>query len=370
VPALNAYGRFIQRSQYSAMDATVVNKALPVWAGVQLNFDSNNQGAYNPNAAVANLEPQWQIGNVALHVDGLSNDFSFHIQQWLFSNNLVAGYTAPNGTQASDLDTAWVAYNFLNHDAHVTLGKMQVPSPSYFGFWMDQAAFAVPEITVGQHGYQLDANRWGGQLSYTTPKWYAQAGYYYSDANLGNAFNFVPPNGQTLQYRVGYSTPKSPLTLEFYGANGSVPVQNVDTFGNAYNVSDAFSAQGLSLTYDQKSRWQPGVLLLYQTTHDSAPGQNPYTFNQNYGATNSVGYTIEPYWSPFKNWEATISARRQMTDDGLGDVIQSGNIDLTFRINKYLRAYAEAYLMQHSAPGWRYEIWWTTPLTGLRKTPY
>ncbi len=370
VPALNAYGRSIQRAQYSSMDPAVVNKALPVWASEQLNFDSQNQAAYNPNATTANLEPQWQAGNFALHVDGLSNDFSFHIQQWVVSNNLLAGYSSPNGTTASDLDTAWVAYNFLKHDAHITLGKMQVPSPSHFGFWMDLNSFAVPEISVGQHAYQLDANRWGSMLTYTGKAWYAQAGYYYSDAGIGNAFNWAPPNGQTFQYRLGYSKPKSPLTLEFYGAQGSLPVQNVDQLGNPYNVSDSFGAQGLSLTYDQKARWQPGLLLLYQWTHDSAPGANPATFNQNYGATNSVGYTIEPYWRPFKYWEATISARRQMTDDGLGNVVQSGNIDASFRITRYLHAYAEAYLQQHQTPAWRYSIWWSTPLTGVRDKPY
>jgi hypothetical protein len=363
VPALNSYGKFIQRSEYAAMDPAIVNKALPIWAGESINFDSNNQGAFNPNAQKQNLEPQWQVGNLAIHVDGLSNDFSFHVQQWLWSNNQVAGYYAANGTQGSDLDTAWVAYNGLfKGDGHILLGKAQLPSPSYFCFWMDQAAFAVPEIAVGQHTYQLDANRWGSKVVYTQKNYFAEAGYYYSDGNLGSAFTFTPPSGQTFEYRVGYASAKSPLTLEFYGANGSLPVQNVDVNGNPYNVNDAYNAQGLSLQYEQRSRWQPGVLLLYQQTYDANPGQNMNPGNQNYGATKSIGYTLEPYWSPFKNWEATISARRQMTDDGLGDVVQSGNVDVNFRITKYLHAYAEAYLMQHSGPGWRYQLWWTTPI--------
>jgi hypothetical protein len=404
VPALNAYGRYIQRTGYGAMDPSVVNKALPIWVGTQLNYDSQNQAAHNPNAATANLEPQNVIGNVAVHVDGLSNKFSFHVQQWLVSNNLVAGYSAPKGTTASDLDTAWVSYNGLLKDqGHLFAGKMPMPGPTYWGFWMDgggNTPFILPEITVGQHAYTLDANAWGSKFNYVGKNWFAEAGYFSSTGPIGTAFNL--PNfpagngtgeGQRLQYQVGYATPRSPLTLAVYGAFGSSPVQVVngngvtDSSGSLLlnNVNDSYNALGLSLQYDQRTQWQPGVLLSYQVTHDSAPGFNPNTMDANgnptanYGPARSRGYIFEPYWSPFKKWEATVSFRREMTDNGLGTISQETLADFNFRIYRYLHAGVEWYVApggsygfvpQTTIPSWRYNIWWTTPIAPVQEKPY
>jgi hypothetical protein len=51
-----------------------------------------------------------------------------------------------------------------------------------------------------------------------------------------------------------------------------------------------------------------------------------------------------------------------MTDDGLGTIVHSANIDLTVRLARFLRAYGEAGLQQNGKPAWRWFLWWTTPL--------
>ncbi len=68
-------------------------------------------------------------------------------------------------SQAGGLDTAWVAYNnFFDGSGHIFAGKLEVPAPSEFSQWLDVSGLTVnsqAEITVGEHAYELDGNRWG-----------------------------------------------------------------------------------------------------------------------------------------------------------------------------------------------------------------
>jgi hypothetical protein len=79
VPTLNAYGRYVQRSQYAYLDGPVLKKALPLWVGYQANYDSQ-----------ANAPDTHKVvwGNVAIHADGLiADNWSYHVQQWLQNDN-------------------------------------------------------------------------------------------------------------------------------------------------------------------------------------------------------------------------------------------------------------------------------------------
>ena len=73
VPALNAYGRYVQRSQYAYLDAQVLKKAVPLWVGYQANYDSQ-AGSPDTHKVI--------LGNVAIHTDGLvGENWSYHVQQ-------------------------------------------------------------------------------------------------------------------------------------------------------------------------------------------------------------------------------------------------------------------------------------------------
>lgn len=145
VPGLNAYGRYVQRTGYASLDPHVLHRAFPFWLGEQLNYDST----------APNTTPQG--GNVALHaVGGIGNDFTYHAQQWIWANN-----------GAGDLDTLWLAYNnVLHRDGHIFVGKIESPGPSTYSMWTDIAPFSTPEMIVGEHAYQLDANRWGAKINF------------------------------------------------------------------------------------------------------------------------------------------------------------------------------------------------------------
>lgn len=165
VPALNTYGRYVQRTGYASLDPRVLRRALPVWWDQSVDYDSENT-ATRP-----------QFGNAAIHAVGyLGDDVTYHLQQWIVQNN-----------QAGDLDTFWVTYNnLLHHDGHLFLGLVQAPAPSPFSQWMDLAGFTTPEITVGEHAYELDGNRWGAKFNYVKGSLDLEAGW------LGAA---AAPNG-------------------------------------------------------------------------------------------------------------------------------------------------------------------------------
>jgi hypothetical protein len=337
VPTLNAYGRFVQRSQYAYLDAQVMKKAFPGWVGYQANYDSQ---------APAPDTHKTIFGNVAVHADGLADDnWSYHVQQWLESDN-----------QGGGLDTMWLSYNNLfKHNGYIELGKLEVPAPSPYSMWFEIAPFATPEMTVGEHTYQLDANRWGAKVGYLHEPVNVEVAYVGSDADLNGATDYVPGNGKSLQYRAALLRPKNPLEVGVYGAAGTFPISD--------GLTDRFSAIAGYVQRDP-TRGVPGVLLVYQSTHDN------YPFAGATAPATGHGYTIDVYQPIIKN-DVVIGFRREMTDDGLGNVTHYGNIDLTVQLAKYLRLYTEVGLSGSNpgngvdrigTPAWRAYVWWTMPV--------
>ena len=342
VPTLNAYGRYVQRSQYSYLSAAVLKKALPIWLDYQAQYDSQ-AGPPDTHRVI------W--GNVAVHAVGLIGDnWSYHVQQWIVEDN-----------QGGGLDTAWVSYNNLfKHNGYFEVGKLEVPAPSPYSQWFEIAPYALPEVTVGEHTYELDANRWGAKTGYLHGPVSVDAAYVGSDADLNGAADFVPAAGKTLQYRAAFMTPKNPLEVGVYGASGTFPISD--------GLTDHFSAVAGYLQRDP-THGVPGVFFVYQTTHDSYPMA---------GATapaDGRGYTLDVY-EPILKGKVVVGFRREMTDDGMGTISNSANIDLTVVLARYLRLFTEAGLSGSNpgngvnrigTPAWRAFIWWSVPIAKLSR---
>ncbi len=342
VPTLNAYGRYIQRSQYAYMDAAVLKKAVPLWVGYQANSDS--QAASPDSHRII-----W--GNAAVHADGLvGNNWSYHVQQWLKNDN-----------QGGGLDTAWVSYNNLfKHNGYLQIGKLEVPAPSPYSMWFEIAPYATPEVTVGEHGYQLDANRWGAKVGYLHNSISLDAAYVGSDADLNGASDFIPGNGKALEYRAAFMRPNNPLEFGVYGTAGTFPISD--------GLTDRFSALAGYVQRDPV-HGVPGVFFVYQKTHDS------YPLAGSTSPANGRSYTLNVYEPIYKD-KVVIGFRREMTDDGLGNVNHYGNVDLTVQLAKYLRLYTEAGFSGSNpgngadrigTPAWRVFVWWTMPLAKAKK---
>ena len=78
----------------------------------------------------------------------------------------------------------------------------------------------------------------------------------------------------------------------------------------------------------------------------------------------STAATLE-FYQPVMD-KGMLSIRKEWTNDGLGTLNQTGNIDFNYQIAKYLHIYVEEYFGSHVTPNWAYMLWWTTPLTVVR----
>ncbi|MGZ3496324.1 MAG: hypothetical protein ACXWNK_06785 [Vulcanimicrobiaceae bacterium] len=326
VPALNSYGRYVQRTGYASLDPQVLRRAFPLWFGEQVNYDSQGDTT------------QSQYGNAALHAVGpIANDWTYHAQQWIYQDN-----------KPGDLDTFWLAYNNLFHrDGHLFVGEIESPGPSPYSQWSDLAGFAPPEITVGEHVYQLDGNRWGAKFNYVRKSLDVEAGWLGSGNGWAGFSDFGPDTDKTLLYKVAFANPTTPVDFGVVGSRGSWPLSDG-------NFDQYWSISGYVQT-DPLRHYVPGSLFLYQHAFDGNPGGGS-------PAALSKAYTAELY-EPFFANRALLSIRKEWTDDGLGNATQTGVIDFSYQIAKYLRVYVENALAQNSKPGWKYTVWWTTPFT-------
>jgi hypothetical protein len=329
VPGLNAYGRYVQRTGYASLDPNVLRRALPVWIGENTWYDSQDPTAPH----------QTQFGNLAIHAVGpIGSDITYHFQQWIWEND-----------QAGDLDTFWVAYNNLLHrDGHLFVGLIEAPGPSPFSQWFDLAAFATPEITVGEHPYLLDANRWGMKLNYIKGDLDAEAGWLGSTQGWGGLSDFSDDTDKTFQYKVAYANPISPVEFGAYGSYGSFPLAEGGT--DPYH-----SIAG----YVQRDPFHgvPGVLAVYQSAYDADPGVG-------LGPAASTAATFELY-EPVLG-KGLVALREEWTNDGLGTYQQTGNIDFSYRILPFVHVYVEDAMAQHDIPEWRYMIWLTVPIRNVK----
>lgn len=346
VPALNAYGRYVQRTGYASLNRDVLKSVPPLWIGEQINGDSAGGVSANSPTYTASY------GNLAIHGAGyVAPDWTYHVQQWLLQNDQTGGA----------LDTAWITYNNLFHrDGHLFLGKIEAPGPSAFSQWFDLSPFATPEIAVGEHVWQLDANRWGVKLGYVHGPIAAEAGWLASANGLPTATDFeaVPGTDKTFEWKLAHARADRPLEYGAFGSSGSYIVST--------GAADRYASLAGYLQRDPQGRGIPGILAMYQIANDSNPGLDA-NGNQ-LGAARSHAWSAELY-EPFFAGNAVLGLRDEYTNDGLGTAAHYGNVDFAFNLPHlpYLHAYVEAGLGGHSAapnggPDWRWMLWWTTPI--------
>ncbi len=330
VPALNAYGRYIQRVGYSALDPHVLKREYPIWIDYSTTYTEQT-----PNTA------QWQGGNLALHADGfVGTDWTYHVQQWIVQGNEPGG-----------LDTMWAAYNnLLDRNGHLFVGKLEVPAPSEFSQWFDVTGLslnAAAEMTVGEHVYELDANRWGTKFVYDRGALDAEIAYTTSGADWSGFNDYSDDTDKTLQYKLAFANPENPLEVGYYGSRGSWPLAEGE-FDQYY--SNAFYAQRDPI------RGVPGFLVTYQMAYDAHPGLGDAP-----AASNGSSFEIYDNIGP----RALLSVGKQYTNDGMGNLQRIGNVDLSYHVMRFLHLYAEAAFNQYQKPTWNGLAWLTLPVGPL-----
>jgi hypothetical protein len=327
VPALNAYGRYVQRTGYAALDPHVLKREYPVWIDAAASYTEQT-----PNTA------QWQGGNVALHLDGaVANDWTYHVQQWIVQGNEPGG-----------LDTAWVAYNNLfARSGHLFVGKVEEPAPSPLSQWMDLTGFASAEMTVGEHAYEVDANRWGSKFAYIRNSLDAEIAYTTAGTDLDGVGDFRNDTDKTLQYKLADANPMRPLEFGYYGSRGSFPLPEGGT--------DQYYTHAFYVQRDPVGH-VPGILATYQMAHDGNPGLGSPA-----AGSNASSFELYQLFGP----RLMLSASEQFTNDGLGTQTHFGTVDASYHMMRFVHLYGEMLLNQQQKPTFNGLVWFAEPVGPL-----
>jgi len=270
VPALNAYGRYVQSTGFGALDPKVMNKVIPIVFRETLTYKSvSGSNKLDPGL-------KYTYANLSVNVVGVLNKYlSYRLEQSLYSNNLGGGSTGH----------FWVSYNQLfNGDGHLIVGKFDVPSAPQYSYWMDIAGFAEPSIAVGQHSYNLSGSRWGAEFAWV-PKDYKHMPYKAEIAYVGNgnpiynastfsasnpyltgAAQSVAGSDKAFFYKGAWARPDNPVEVGFTGAAGTYILNT----GYAAPI-DRYNAWGAYALRDPGKHF-PGIAMSYQTTYDSNIG--------------------------------------------------------------------------------------------------
>jgi hypothetical protein len=360
VPLLNAYGRYVQRTGYASLDRTVLTRALPLWVGEQVNYDSSQQ----PGSGIA----KYSFANLSLHGAGyIAPDVSFHLHQWIVQDENSGG-----------LDTFWVTYNKLfNRDGHVFIGKILNPAPAPYSqdFELDGATASGTQVGEHNWGATYD-NRWGARFAYARKALDVEAGYYLSGEDLNGLTDFGvrydpttdPPTltagDKTLQWKVAYARPDIPVEFGVFGSKGVLPVST---------GSDQYSSIAGYVQIDPSRYGRPGLFAVYQAGHDGNPGSPTADGLTPFGAVSSRGLSVALFEHILHNG-ATVGIRHDLNDDGLGTVSNGNSFNLAFNIPhyNYAHVFLEANTGSSSAlaggsfgPTWKGQFWLDVPIAPL-----
>ncbi|MBC5828629.1 MAG: hypothetical protein GIW98_00360 [Candidatus Eremiobacteraeota bacterium] len=213
---------------------------------------------------------------------------------------------------------------------------------------LDIAGFGTPSIVVGEHPYLLASNRWGTKLNYVHGAFDAELGFFAAQGDLRGSSDFTNDTDKTVQWKIAYASAERPVEIGVYGSRGSFPL--------AEGGTDQYHSLAGYVQRDPIHH-VPGILAVYQTGYDANPGAGA-------PPANSKAYTIELY-EPVGD-KAVLALRKELSDDGLGNVSHSGNVDFTYHVSTYVHAYLEAGLAQGGKPAWRWLLWYTLPVTGVK----
>jgi hypothetical protein len=354
VPLLNAYGRYVQRTAYSAIPRQILTKATPIWIDEALTYDSSQGKQVGTK--------QWDPGNLAIHGVGYAfPDVTFHVQQWI-----------TQGSQSGGLDTFFVAYNNLLHrDGHFSIGKSENIAPSPYSQDSELDGPSASSTLVGEHDWSAtNNNRWGAKLAYVHGVIDAEGGWFFSGDDL-NGYQDFNPGDKTFQWKVAYASEKRPVEVGVFGSVGTLPVST---------GTDHYNSVAGYVQVDPNPKGLPGVLAIYSSGVDDNPGVgisgNPMPETGSKGA--SVGI-----YQLFLHGNVLVSVRHDLNDSGPnGQVLNGNSINVGFNAPgwekipflQYVHGYVEAntgatssWYGANGGPTYKGMIWLALPVSRARE---
>ena len=343
VPLLNAYGRYVQRTGYAALDRAQLVNTFPLWVSESANYDSTAGAGTGVN--------RYDFGNLAVHAIGyLAPDITYHAQQWI-----------TQGSASGGVDTLWIADNHVfTPDAHLFVGKVLSLAPSPYSQTLDIDGPTASNTIVGEHDWSMTyGNRWGTHLNFVRKGLDIEAGYMLSGDDMNGITDFNPGD-RTFQWKAAFAKANSPFEIGAFGTAGSIPVST---------GIDQYSSVAGYAQLDPTGAGIPGMLLIYQGGRDSSPGMSPA--GTPYGVVTSRGYSAELF-EPILHNKVVLSFRHDFNDAGVAGGTTNGNaINAAFSIpgTNYLHGYVEANFGANSAlaggsggPTWKGMLWLTVPV--------
>jgi hypothetical protein len=366
MPMLNAFGRYIQRTGYAALNRKTLQHALPVFL-----FDIGT--AYSHQSGKASSDKiTGPFHTTLLQANSyLSPDITYKIEQFL----VVGG-------NAGFLEQGWLAYhNFFNHSGHLFVGKLPGIDIDEFGAGvLDEvtaADTALPNVAVGVHNYGLDlgGGRWGAKFNYVRGKTLVQVAYLGNPTYAGSfadSYDYSRAADTSFQWRVAYADPAKPYEIGVFGENGSLGFTGSDVLPGIH--VDTYNVVTPYISKDPRPG-SPGFRIEYATATDSNPGYVTPTGALNSihqaGATTSSWMIGSAYQMVLHDhgmvnitYYHTNQALREIGYSGLVQAIgpeTGGGPGFSYAINPYSRVYTSIYVAQNQRPTFTITMWLTPP---------
>jgi len=347
VPALNSYGRYIERTALSGLDPTVIKSVLPFLVREAVTGRSTGKlDATQPNQKVT-------FASVSADAVGFfGTSVTYRAEQSFYSNDVSGG----------GFGRGWFAYNDLFHkNGHLMVGKIEPATMPVYTNWSDMTGFGSSSVAVGKHTYALSSARWGAKFNYVLAPLDAEISWSAGGSNLIQASDFTTKPGadKVLHYKLAYATPNKPYEVGVYGASGGYVLSTT--------AFDRYSAGGAYAQRDPVNG-VPGVILFYQVTSDSNNGTGTK------GAivpAASHAYAVEVYEPIFRN-DVMIGFRPvEFTNNGTGTIRHFGNFDIglhdphiPFLYATIESAFAASTNSPNGQPVWRFSVKWAGPIRG------
>jgi len=369
IPMLNAFGRYIQRTGYAALNRKTLQHAVPVFL-----FDVGT-GYTHQNGDPASDKVTGPFRSTLLQANSyLSPDITYKIEQFM----VVGG-------QAGFLEQGWLAYhNLFDHAGHLFLGKVPAINLDEFGAAVlaevnDAGQGRLPGVDVGVHNYALDyvGGRWGAKFNFVRGKTLAQVAYLGNATGAGSfadAYDYSRGADKSLQWRIAYADPAKPYEIGVFGETGALgfsgsailPGLHVDN----YNVVTPY------INKDPRPG-SPGFRLEYATATDSNPGYVAPAASAvgpvAQASSTSSSWMIGSAYQMVLHDHGMVNLTYYHTNQALGEIGFTGLVQPTgpqtgggpgfsYAINPYTRVYTSVYVAQNQRPAFSVVMWLTPPL--------
>jgi hypothetical protein len=366
MPILNAFGRYVQRTGYAALDYKTLRHAIPVFA-----FDIGSGYTAQSGQPTSAYRVNGPLHTTLAQADGaFGPDVTYKVEQLVVA-----------GGQTGFLDETWVAYhNILDHHGHLFVGKLaEINLDEYAAGVLDDANNQVlPNVAVGAHDYALDYNsgRWGAKFNYVGTKTAVEVEYLGNAteaSSFGDAYDFSRASDKTLQWRVAYADPAKPWEVGVFGESGAIGISGSSLLPGRVQV-DNYNVITPYINKDPRPG-SPGFRFEYATATDSNPG---YTMRGVAGPLQQAGSTPSSWlvgsaYQMVLHDHGMVNVTTYHTNQTLAETGFTGLVHPTgpatgvgpgfsYAVDPFVRFYTSMYVAQGQRPAYSITMWISPPL--------